>query len=115
MVQKQDVVLGAGAHIRVIGKGRKERCTPLTKQTVSVLKAWMSETARADTQVLFPNARGERLSSDGAQYLLSKHITVAREQCASLKAKHVTLHSFRHYAVCSIIDTPVRCHCFKLA
>ena len=27
-----DVILGAGAHVRVIGKGRKERCTPLTNR-----------------------------------------------------------------------------------
>ncbi len=31
-----DVSLAIGAHIRVIGKGRKERCTPLAKQTVAV-------------------------------------------------------------------------------
>ena len=35
-----DVVLGTGAHVRCVGKGRKERCTPLTKQTVDTLKLW---------------------------------------------------------------------------
>jgi Phage integrase family len=34
----QDLTLGTGAHLCVIGKGRKERCVPLTKQTVAVLK-----------------------------------------------------------------------------
>lgn len=34
-VKREDLVLGAGAHVRVIGKGRKERCTPLAKPTVS--------------------------------------------------------------------------------
>jgi site-specific recombinase XerD len=29
-LKRSDLVLGAGAHVRVIGKGRKERCTPLT-------------------------------------------------------------------------------------
>ncbi|WP_230982140.1 tyrosine-type recombinase/integrase, partial [Pseudomonas sp. Bc-h] len=33
-LQRQDVALGTGAHVRVVGKGRKERCTPLTRQTV---------------------------------------------------------------------------------
>lgn len=31
-----DVTLETGAHVRVIGKGRKERCTPLAKPTVAV-------------------------------------------------------------------------------
>jgi integrase/recombinase XerD len=31
-LKRQDVILGSGAHIHVVGKGRKERCTPLTRQ-----------------------------------------------------------------------------------
>ena len=59
---RDDVTLGTGAHVRVIGKGRKERCTPLAKPTVAVLKAWLREPPRGDGRVLFPNARGTRLS-----------------------------------------------------
>src|SRR6266478_2342898 len=33
---RQDLVIGTGAHVRVIGKGRKERCTPLAKPTAAV-------------------------------------------------------------------------------
>src|SRR6266436_978534 len=29
--KRDDLVLESGAHVRVIGKGRKERCTPLAK------------------------------------------------------------------------------------
>src|SRR2546422_7830797 len=35
---RQDVQLGTGAHVRCIGKGRKERCTPLTSQCAAVLR-----------------------------------------------------------------------------
>jgi site-specific recombinase XerD len=38
-LQRQDVALGTGAHLRVVGKGRKERCVPLTRQTAAVLQA----------------------------------------------------------------------------
>jgi site-specific recombinase XerD len=38
-----DVVLGAGAHVRCMGKGRKERCTPLAKQAIDSLKQWLRE------------------------------------------------------------------------
>jgi integrase/recombinase XerD len=40
-LRHEDVSLGAGAHVRCRGKGRKERCTPLAKPTVAVLKAWI--------------------------------------------------------------------------
>jgi len=38
-LRHEDVSLGAGAHVRCRGKGRKERCTPLAKPTATVLKS----------------------------------------------------------------------------
>ena len=95
-LQRQDVVLGTGAHLRVVGKGRKERCTPLTKQTVSVLKAWMEEPIRGNSGTLFPNSRGEILSPDGVQYILTKYVAIAGQACPSLADKRVTPHCLRH-------------------
>ena len=40
-LRRADVALGTGAHVRCVGKGRKERCTPLTKQAVQALKTWL--------------------------------------------------------------------------
>lgn len=42
-LSRKQVVLQTGAHIRVIGKGNKERCTPLARTTVEVLKAYMRD------------------------------------------------------------------------
>src|SRR6266508_9442 len=103
-IERQDVTLGTGAHIRVVGKGRKERCVPLTKQTVAVLQAWLREPVRGNTQTLFPNARGGRLSADGVQYLLAKHTAVACLTCPSLQQKRVTPHVLRHYVSCRTIS-----------
>ena len=93
---RKDVALGTGAHVRVIGKGRKERCVPLAKPTAAVLKAWLREPPRGDGQVLFPNARGTRLSPDGVHYLLVRHVNAAVQACPSLKGKRVTVHVLRH-------------------
>jgi site-specific recombinase XerD len=40
-LRREDLHIGTGAHVRVIGKGRKERCTPLSKSTRAVLAAWL--------------------------------------------------------------------------
>jgi site-specific recombinase XerD len=96
-LQREDLHLGTGAHVHVIGKGRKERCTPLSKNTRTVLVAWMREPPRAANQPLFPNAHGGRLSAHGVHYLLSKHVTSASDACSSLKSKRVSPHVLRHY------------------
>src|SRR5664279_1820027 len=70
----EDVTLGAGAHVRCRGKGRKERCTPLAKPTVAVLKHWIREPGREDSKTPFPSTRGGPLSADGVQHLLARHV-----------------------------------------
>ncbi|MGA2264222.1 MAG: site-specific integrase [Acidobacteriota bacterium] len=106
-LKRPDILLGAGAHVRVIGKGRKERCTPLAKPTMSVLKAWLREPQRGGQQLLFPNARGERLTVHGVQYMLSKHRAAAVNVCPSLKQKHVTVHVFRHTVAMDLLQEGV--------
>ncbi len=104
---RADLELGPGAHVRVHGKGRKERCTPLTRQTVAVLKAWLKQPPRGDNDILFPTIHGNRLSSDAAQDLLAKHLTFARTQCPSLVAKRVTVHVLRHSAAMELLQSGV--------
>ena len=102
-LRRQDVELSHGAHVRCVGKGRKERCTPLRKETVRVLRAWLGEREGEPSDPLFPNARGGPLSPDGVQYLLAKHGTTAATRCASLKGKRVTPHVLRHTAAMNLL------------
>ena len=78
-----------------MGKGRRERCTPLTKQLVLALKAWFQEPTNHG-QWVFPSARGGRLSADAVQDLLAKYRTVACRICPALRKKRVTPHVLRH-------------------
>lgn len=107
-LNREDVVLGTGAHVRVIGKGRKERCTPIARSTRAVLKAWLREPQRGDGTVLFPSERGERLSVHGVQYLLNKHRKAACEVCPSLQQKRVTVHCLRHTMAMDLLQSGVR-------
>src|SRR6202790_2776109 len=106
-LKREDLILGAGAHVRVIGKGRKERCIPFTKSTLAVLKAWLQESQRGDGDVLFPSARGDRLSVHGVQYLLTKHRIKASGACPSLKEKRVTVHRLRHTMAMDLLQAGV--------
>lgn len=104
---REDVVLGTGAHLRVIGKGRKERCTPLARSTRAVVKAWLREPQRSNGNVLFPSAVGKRLTVHGVQYLLNKHRVAASKVCPSLKHKRVTVHRLRHTMAMDLLQEGV--------
>jgi len=104
---RTDVVLGGGAHVRVIGKGRKERCTPLARSTRAVVKAWLREPPRGHGNVLFPSAKGTRLTIHGVQYLLNKHRLSASKVCPSLKHKRVTVHRLRHTMAMDLLASGV--------
>jgi site-specific recombinase XerD len=103
----RDVHLGTGAHVRCVGKGRRERCTPLTKQTVTVLKGWMQESTRGMDEWLFSNAHGGRLSADAVQDLLAKYRCVAGQVCPSLQKKRVTPHVLRHTLAMELLQAGV--------
>jgi site-specific recombinase XerD len=104
---REDVILDTGAHVRVIGKGRKERCTPLSRPTRAVLKAWLREPQRGNEGVLFPSAVGKRLTVHGVQYLLNKHRVAASKVCPSLKHKRVTVHRLRHTTAMDLLQEGV--------
>ena len=106
-LQRESLSLSVGAHVRVIGKGRKERCTPLSKSTRSVMAAWLQEPSIVAGQPLFPNARGGRLSSHGVHYLLGKHVSAAAQACPSLTRKRVTPHVLRHTTAMDLLQAGV--------
>ena len=72
-----DVHLGTGAHVEVIGKGRKQRATPLTSQTIAVLREWLNERAGQPAEPLFSTSRGRTLSRDAIALLLTNHAGTA--------------------------------------
>jgi site-specific recombinase XerD len=103
-LRREDLHLETGAHVRVIGKGRKERCTPLSKNTRSVLLAWLREPPRQPEQPVFPNARGGRLSAHGVHYLVAKHVAAGTRTCPSLGTKRVSPHVLRHAAAMDLLQ-----------
>jgi integrase/recombinase XerD len=88
-----DIQLGTGAHVRCHGKGRKDRCTPLTRPTVTTLRTWLTERGGEPSDPLFPTRRGAPLSRDAVQRLVSKHTRTAAAVRPSLSTKIVSPHT----------------------
>jgi len=91
-----DVIIGTGAYIRCEGKGRKQRATPLRKETIAVLKAWQKEQGGFDSDPLFPTNRGARMSRDALEGIVRRHTLTASKSCPSLVGKRVSPHVLRH-------------------
>jgi site-specific recombinase XerD len=102
-----DVALGAGAHLRCTGKGRKQRCTPLTKPTARLLHQWITHRQAALTDPLFPNRTGGHLSRDAVADLLAKYLPTAAAACPTLATKTVTPHTLRHSAAMALLQAGI--------
>lgn len=102
-----DVDLGNGAHLRCHGKGRKERITPLTPQSRSVLRSWMAEHQGDPERPLFPSRRNGHLRRDAVALLVAKHARAAAKQCPSLGTKTVTPHVLRHTCAMHLLTAGV--------
>lgn len=103
----QDIVLGTGAHVHCLGKGRKHRCTPLRPETAKVLDAWLRERRGRPEDPLFLSTRGGKLSRDAVELLITKYTALAGQTCASLKRKKVSPHVLRHAAAMDLLHNGV--------
>lgn len=100
----QDVVLGTGAHVQCVGKGRKQRGTPLREEAAAMMGSWLRERNGLPQDPVFPSIRGGPLSRDAIERLVAKYATIAQQSCPSLKRKTVTPHVLRHAAAMDLLQ-----------
>lgn len=106
-LRSEDLHLGPSPHVQCRGKGRKERCTPLTQQTVAALRAWLRQRKGAPSDPLFPSVRGTVLSRDAVAWLVKKYAETASQKLPSLKNKSISPHVFRHTAAVRLLQAGV--------
>jgi len=102
-----DLHLGTGPHVYCRGKGRKDRCTPLTAHTVGILTRWLAGRHTSGTDPLFCTRPGASLSHDAIAHSITKHATRAAGTCPSLQTKTVTPHTLRHTAAMNLLHAGV--------
>lgn len=102
-----DIHTGTGAHVHCLGKGRKERRTPLLPATVTVLQRWIDEHGGPVEAPLFTTPTGRALSRDAIEKRIRTTVTTATESCPPLKDKQVTAHTLRHTAAMRLLHAGV--------
>jgi site-specific recombinase XerD len=106
-LRNADVHLGIGPHVSCVGKGRKQRITPLTAPVVATVRSWRVERAGQTSDPLFPTRTGRTLSRDALERRLRTYVATAGDTCPSLRAKTITLHVLRHTAAMRLLHAGV--------
>lgn len=102
-----DVELGTGPHLRCMGKGRKERATPLRKDSQNALKTWLAQTGAGPNDPLFATIRGAPLSRDAVERIVRKHADTAALNSSTFRLKRVTPHVLRHTSAMQLLQSGV--------
>jgi integrase/recombinase XerD len=102
-----DVHLDTGPHVRCTGKGRKDRATPLTRQTAELMRGWLAERGGTGADPLFPGPRGAALGTDAVRRLIQRHAAAASARCPSLTAKKISPHVLRHACAMRMLESGI--------
>jgi site-specific recombinase XerD len=97
-VHPLDIRFESPAQVRLFGKGRKERISPLWPETVALLKALLKRQPRADDEPIFVNCYGRPLGAAGVRFKLEQYVQAAAKTLPSLAQKNISPHKFRHAA-----------------
>ena len=107
-----DVRLDVEPYTAVItGKGRKIRVVPLISKQANILKRYMTDygldIGHNLSQVLFSNARGEKLTRAGMRYILDKYVDMAHKENPELMPGHLSCHCLRHTKAMNLLKANV--------
>lgn len=94
-------------HVRLFGKGRKERICPLWPETVALLKALLRKRPRGEDESIFVNRYGRPLGAAGVRFKLKHYVEAAGRNTPSLTGKRVSPHTFRHSTAVSLVTAGV--------
>jgi integrase/recombinase XerD len=108
-IRASDLQLARPFHVRLLGKGRKERVCPLWSETAEVLRSYCTE-RHIDLRTrapVFTNCNGKALTRFGVRYILQKYFDRARATTPTLVKKRLHPHSIRHSTAVHLLKAGV--------
>ena len=106
-VRPRAIRFDSPACVRLYGKGRKERLSPLWPETVTLIRSQLQRQPRAGDEPIFVNRYGVPLGASGARFKLAEYVEAAAQTVPSLASKRVTPHSFRHATAVHLVAAGV--------
>lgn len=103
-----DIVLEGQPAVHLHGKGRKERCVPLWRPTVALVRRWQrSLGANAQDGFLLPNRAGAKMTRSNVTQRLDLAVAAAARHLPSLAARLISPHVIRHTTAMHLLQSGV--------
>lgn len=106
-VRLEHLSLASPPHVRLLGKGNKERLCPLWRETAAALGELVTLRNGLPTDRVFRNRAGVGLTRDGVAYLLRKYMTIAARTSPSLRRRRISPHMLRHSCAVALLQAGV--------
>jgi site-specific recombinase XerD len=103
----QDVHFESPAHVRLMGKGRKERISPIWPETANLVTALMRRQPRKPDEPIFVNRYRSPLTASGFRFRLRQYVKAAAKAVPTISKKWVTPHIFRHSTAVHLLASGV--------
>jgi site-specific recombinase XerD len=107
-IRRRDLQLVPPHHVRLLGKGNKERICPLWPDTVAAIRSLLARDSSAEdpAEPVFRGERANGLTRHGATHLLAKYVATARWKDPTFP-KRVSPHTLRHSCACALLQAGV--------
>jgi site-specific recombinase XerD len=106
-VRAEHLHLDPPRHVRLFGKGAKQRICPLWPETAAALRQLPALRNGRESEHIFCSRRGDGLTRDGVAYLLRKYATLAARRTPGLRQRRVTPHMLRHSCAVAMLQAGV--------
>jgi len=104
-VRRHDLQLTRPHHVRLHGKGSKDRICPLWPETAAALAPLLP--VDGDDGVVFRSRRGDQLSRDGVAYLLQKYARRVSTRHPVLRRSRISPHVLRHSCAVALLQAGI--------
>ena len=106
-LRPQDIHLKSPAHVRIMGKGRKERISPIWPETAALITSLIKRQPRKPDEPVFVNRYRSPLTASGFRFRLRQYVRAAAEGVPTISKKRVTPHLFRHSTAVHLVAAGV--------
>ena len=110
-LRPQDIHFKSPAHVRIMGKGRKERISPIWPETADLVTALIRRQPRKPDEPIFVNRYRSPLTASGFRFRLRQYVEAAAEVVPTISKKRVTPHVFRQFDSGPSGCCVCRCYC----
>ena len=106
-LRSQDIYFKSPAHVRLMGKGRKERISPIWPETADLVTALIRRQPRKPDEPIFVNRYRSPLTASGFRFRLRQYVEAAAKAVPTISKKRVTPHVFRHSTAVHLVAAGV--------